>query len=257
MRFVKLTGPEAVRMKGRGRVEIQCKPIESQTRTMHSMTCRAMELKRAAGGHAAQANELTNIARNMQRMRCSAIRQEVNRQINEDTIAGYVKQTVKLRKVMKHDGVSEDQVAHASRRTTEDNIETLKEVCIDEPIHAGKALGIAGKHREMSVKLCAAVKADNHKLQRQATEDGKRGVKHIGKKIDQSAAPPLRFVKRDDKCTDGGAPGTITTDPRQIGRVVTRAWMKIYQERGQLHGHSGQLHQGVLEIHLSEPAPGS
>lgn len=81
----------------------------------------------------------------------------------------------------------------------------------------------------MSVKLCAAVKADNRKLQRQADEDGKRGVKIIEKRVDHSAAPQLRFVERDDKCIGGGFVGTITTNPRQIAGVVTRAWMKIYK----------------------------
>ena len=46
--------------------------------------------------------------------------------------------------------------------------------------------------------------------------------------FDRCVAPPIRFVIRDDRCTDGGAPGTVTTDPRQIDGVVTRAWMKIY-----------------------------
>ena len=79
----------------------------------------------------------------------------------------------------------------------------------------------------MSVKLCAAVKSDNRKFQRQANEDCKKGVNNIGKKIDRCAAPPRRFVKRDDKSTDGGVPGTVATDPRQIDGVVTRAWMRI------------------------------
>lgn len=33
---------------------------------------------------------------------------------------------------------------------------------------------------------------------------------------------------RDGKCSDGGAEGTVTTDPNQIDGVVSRAWKRIY-----------------------------
>ena len=126
VRFFKLSGPDAVRMKGRGRVEIQVKPIEAQTRTMQSMTCRAMELKRAAGGHAAQANRLTNVARRMMKLSSGDACREVNGQTNENTIAAYVKGMLKLKECMKHEGECEDEVAIASRKVAEDSIEALK-----------------------------------------------------------------------------------------------------------------------------------
>ena len=80
----------------------------------------------------------------------------------------------------------------------------------------------------MSVKLSAAVKADNRKQQRMQNDDARKEAKSIGRRIDQPAAPPLRFVRRDEKCSGGGVTGTITTNPKQIDGVVSRAWMKTY-----------------------------
>lgn len=59
-------------------------------------------------------------------------------------------------------------------------------------------------------------------------EDPKRGVRHIGEKLEKQLAPPLRCVTRDNERSDGERPGTIMTDPLQVDGVITRAWQRIY-----------------------------
>ena len=57
--------------------------------------------------------------------------------------------------------------------------------------------------------LNAAVKVENKKQQREQNDHVSKGAKNIGKKIDQHAAPVLRFVKRDEHCMDGGREGLL------------------------------------------------
>ena len=55
-----------------------------------------------------------------------------------------------------------------------------------------------------------------------------KGVRNLGRRLDPAVPPPLRFVYRDHRCSDGGVVGTITTNPEQIDGVVCRAWKQIY-----------------------------
>ena len=81
-------------------------------------------------------------------------------------------------------------------KVAEDCIEALKQVSLDEVIHVAKILRLADRHRETAVKIAAAVKAENRKQQKVQNDNVSKGVKSIGRKIDQQVAPPLRFVKR-------------------------------------------------------------
>ena len=99
----------------------------------------------------------------------------------------------------------------------------MQQVSLSEPAHSARVQRIADMHRKEAERLLEVAKSETIRKARELHEDPKRGVRHIGKKLNKQPAPPLRFVRRDNECSDGGVPGTITTDPVQVDGVITRA----------------------------------
>ena len=55
-----------------------------------------------------------------------------------------------------------------------------------------------------------------------------KGIKAMSNAINPAPARPLMYTKRDKVGPNGQAIGSITTDPREVDQIATRAWQKIY-----------------------------
>ena len=250
VKFLGLQGRDAMRMRGRSKVTITTQQDKCEPVVQKECTRRGQELKRNAGRHFAQANRLINVARRMKCARAAGVTEErktANLQQNIDTVAAYLTQAAILEvipsKRQKLDSSQGTDVGDSSSRVQQESTEgdaddqgsKVSEHCKrqlldtrpDEPIHAAKILMLAEKHKQEAQRLSEAAKSEMQQQARLRHDDAKRGVKHISRTLDRAAAPPLRFVRRDSQCTDGGTEGSFTTDPRQIDGVVMRAWRKI------------------------------
>ena len=274
VRFLGLSSRDALRMKGRSKVQIEVVNTRfAAARTDCQVSKLAAEYQRYAGRHMAQANRLTNIARRLlaKDKRTQGGSGEARRELkdeskdedNHNTFVTYVNQAIdmiqgSLNRVAEdsNDGAGSDAFTKEEQteassdqdggedeqdiepEVTRDRCEVdvvvaaigkVSKLCIKEPLHAVAVVRVADTHREAATKLEAKAVALRRAETRTANDDPRKGVRHIGRRLDAAPAPPLLFVKRDQYCTDGGLPGTITTDPKQVDGVVARAWNKIYE----------------------------
>ena len=145
------------------------------------------------------------------------------------TYAAYCNLARPYDKELEDKRIRHEEAVQMSRLRMKECKDEMLLVSFEETIQAVKVMRIAQKHTETAKKLNDEAKKEIRKQQREKNDEAKRGIKHIARRIDQNAAPPLKFVKRDAHCTDGGKVGTITTDPQQVDGVVRRAWQNIYQ----------------------------
>lgn len=87
---------------------------------------------------------------------------------------------------------------------------------------------MADKHHQMRRKLMAKIIAKACKMQTEANNDPKKGMRNMSRKVDGPKASPLRYVKRDANASSQHKAGTITTKPAEIDGIVRRAWKRIY-----------------------------
>ena len=59
-------------------------------------------------------------------------------------------------------------------------------------------------------------------------EDTTKGTKHISRRIDKEAAKPLMYVQRTEPGPNGQKPGTVATEPKEVDKIVRKAWSKVY-----------------------------
>ena len=183
--FLKLEGKEAAKMRGRSVVTImkaeeKLEPVE-QGQEDQLATAHIRKLMRRAGSHSTQANRLTNIAKRLQassRPGTALGKIAVNKQINKDTYAAYIKQAIS----MGYDNESERNWNHTGlndveRQRPEDidkdgggNLLRDVRACnVDNTTHVAKLLRTSTKHSDIAKALQAKARQERLKPQRKST----------------------------------------------------------------------------------------
>ena len=59
---------------------------------------------------------------------------------------------------------------------------------------------------------------------KQEMEDDMKGIKKIARRLDQTQAKPLTYVKRTEVGPAGQPKGTYATAPEEVDEIVRQAW---------------------------------
>lgn len=255
VRYLGLHAMQANRMRGRNRVTIETKEDLCVRREGKEYGDNVAGLRRETGQHNAQTNRLPIIAKIIMSVQDKNGCRGADRIQNENTRAAYFKQATlrekgwdaerkKTKKAEelatrgahradandgKHLVHSEVDAYDKGRERHRTCFDMMRRIHVREHLHAAAIIRAAEMHKKATVTLqeAAAAQARNQALI--PYEDGKRGIKHISRKLDKTPAAPLKYVNRDGKCTEGSIEGTLTTDRGQIDAVVGRTWQRIYE----------------------------
>ena len=212
VKYLGLAGQQEVSMRGRSKVQFVnvWTGAKEEQDIPRGEDCRVDLRRKSAGIQLAQANRLTN---NSCRMLAQYGTDDEgvkarNEQHNEEIARAYLKQA---RQTLTLGSKALEEVkTDIGLNTVQHCLSEVKQVRMSEPLQAAKVMRAAETHRREGKRMTQQVKTEASKRARQLHEDPKRGVRHIGKKLDRQPALPLRYVRRDDCCTDGGRPGSIT-----------------------------------------------
>ena len=80
------------------------------------------------------------------------------------------------------------------------------------------------------------------KMTTEKMEDPTKGIKAMSCALSATPSRPLLHAKRDKVGPNGQKIGTITTGPREVDSIATRAWKAIY------YGNQDDLVQSVRDF---------
>ena len=107
-------------------------------------------------------------------------------------------------------------------------MQEAKTIDLSNPMHVPRCLRIAEKHKKIADKWKNRATAEARRCAKEENADPRRGLKKVAKQISRHAANSLRYVARDTKAA-GRKAGTLTSNPKIIDGVITRAWREVYE----------------------------